>query len=429
MRKALPILICVGVLARLELLLSGETTQPDPALAHLSKGTREKVEDLARRIREQRAKLWSLPDSAKLIRVSDELNEFCTASDLVELLGSDQHGLRQGAFQLLVGSHNGKLSGSDIKRLLTYLEVQNPRETWKGQWAGRVLVRNETLGIPVLVKALGDGSSHFTRVNAACALASREVKVNARVRREARLALLGALGNADDSARLAHNGIQPLESWIVERLTDTLRSAKMTASLWPNGTSLLASCDHRGHENALRSVFLRAVEHRSVRARMNGINGLRNLGLKKDDLPLYQALQKDDNAHVRRMLYVGLRDTKEPWVVPLLVAGLDAPPAEIVETCADGLARLGHRAAVPKLIEVLKTAPTDAHRPFGSPYRSVGDAIAQLTGQEYDFAQRSRCVGNAHIRARVIDNRDDTYRREAARALRWWEETGSRQKW
>lgn len=429
MKKALPILVCVGVLARFELLLSGEATQPEPALAHLSKGTREKVEDLARRIREQRARLWSLPDSAKLIRVSDELNEFCTTSDLVEILGTDQHELRQGAFQLLVESHSGRLKRDDMERLQAYLKVQNPKESWKGQWAGRALVKNETLGIPVLVKALRDTSSHFARVNAACALASREAKVNAEVRREARLVLLAALANADDSARLAHNGIQPLESWMVERLTETLLSVKSSASLWSNGTSLLASCDGRGHENALRSVFLRAVEHYSVNVRMNGINGLRNLGLEKGDLPLYRALQKDDSAHVRRMLYVALRDTKEPWVAPLLVGGLDESAAEIVETCAYGLARLGYRASVPKLVEILKTAPTDPHRPFGASYRSVGDAIAQLTGQEFDFAQRSRCMGNAHIRARVIENRGDVYRREAARALRWWEETGSRQKW
>lgn len=417
MKKVLFILICVWVL------------QLCSAFAGLLEGKRKKVEELAQRIREQQANLWSLPDSVKLIKAEDELKEFCSASDLVDILESDEYQLRNGAFQLLTSSYNKALEAKEIDKLLNYLQIQDPSEDWRGLWAGRVLVKNETLGIPALLDVLKNTKNHFARVQAASALAGRDVKLNASVRREAQQTLLEALGNSDDSARLAHNAAQPLEPWMVEWLIKALPAAKDNSSLWQNGTSLLSGCDSRGYEDALRSVFLQAVKYPLVNARMNAVNGLRNLGLKEDDFPLYQLTQKDENPHVRRMLYAGLTDKGASWAAPLLLDGLDDTLAENVEICARGLMQLQYFSAVPKLVETLKKAPVDSQKPFTQPYRSVGEAIAKLAKQNFDFVLRTSCKGNAHIHADLIENRDAAYRQEASRLLRWWEESGSKEKW
>ena len=429
MKKVLLILMCVGALAPFDAALSDETTRQKSVFANLPEETREKVRDLARRIREQQAKLWSLPDSATLIRADDELKVFCTTSDLVEILGCDDHTLREAAFHLLLGLHNNTLTAENIERLGKYLSIEDPKEDWRGTWAGRVLVQNEALGIPALVNILRNTRNQFARVHAAGALAERDAKTEPGVRRDAKQVLLKALGNADDSGRLAHNAVQPLEPWMVDWLTKTLPVTEIDSALWPHGTSVLAAADSQGYEDALRTVFLAALQNPSVNARMNGVNGLRHLGFKMEDLPLYQRIQKDDNPHVRRMLYAGLKDKGAPWMVPLLMDGLEDTLGENVEICAGGLSAMRHRAAVPKLVEILKKAPTDESIPFDSPYRSVGEAIAKLTDQTFDFALQTHPEGNRHILAYVIDNRGAVYQTEAARVLRWWQDTGSKEKW
>ena len=129
------------------------------------------------------------------------------------------------------------------------------------------------------------------------------------------------------------------------------------------------------------------------------------------------------------MLYAGVSLKKAPWTAPLLLDGLADTLPENVENCASGLAQLNHKPAVPKLVELMKKAPTDPKKGFPRPYRYIGQTIAKLTGQEFDFKQEIRCQGNAHFRAYVVRRRPDVYRKETARLLQWWEDIGSKQKW
>ena len=148
-----------------------------------------------------------------------------------------------------------------------------------------------------------------------------------------------------------------------------------------------------------------------------------------DDMPLYKAIQADKNPQVRRMLYAGLRGSGAAWTAPLLGAGLEDTLDENVAICASGLAALGYRPAVPRLVGILKNAPPDAGQPFGDHNREVGVAVAKLSGLPFDFGRRTHPVGNRHAHADVIDNCDDLYRRECVRVLQWWDEFGSKQKW
>lgn len=421
--------LVIAVAAIYGTLRAEDVAQQGDEFAELSEETRAKLDDLIRRLREQSAKIWDLPDSAKLIQVGDELAEFCSTYDLVIILGSDQDQLRCGAYALLLKSHNKKLKAKDIDRLCKYLEVEDRKRKWQGIWAGPILAKNKPLGIPALADILKNTTNRFARVHAAGSLAKRDVKVDAQLKRQAQQALLEALDNPDDSGGRAQSAILSLEPWMVDWLTKAILSADEKSPLWFRGTSVLARREREGYEDVFRSVFLRALENPSGNARTSGVNGLRRLGLKKDDLPLYQRIREDENWTVRRMLYQGLVDKAAPWTAPLFLDGLDDTSGEIVGACAYGLAALRYRAAVPKLVEVLKKLPADPGKPCGPPYRSVGKAIADLTRRGFDFDQHILPVGDGLMRADVIVNRNDVYRREAARLLRWWKETGSKEKW
>ncbi len=187
MMKTLLFLVIAGV-AISGALRAEEVAQQSDGLAELSKETRAKLDDLTRRVREQNAKGWSSRGSAKRIDVKAELAEFCSTHDLVVIIGSERHELRTVASALLQTSLNKKLTAEDIDRLCEYLKVQDPKKTWQGKWAGRILAKNKPLGIPALANILKNTTNRFARMHAAGSLAGRDVKVDAQLKRRAQQA-------------------------------------------------------------------------------------------------------------------------------------------------------------------------------------------------------------------------------------------------
>jgi hypothetical protein len=281
-----------------------------------------------------------------------------------------------------------------------------------------------------LVKILRESDDVFARVHAAGGLFEQGSAADANQRRAAAEFLLESLGNEDDTSREAHNYAQPLEPWMAKWLVGRLADPAVSATFVKNATSLLAHYRPEGFDKQLKAVYTRALEQDDPAARINAVNGLRSLGLSEADLPLYARIRKDENPHVRAMLYAGLCEVKATWAAGLLTAGLEDSLPDNLGICACGLAALKHKPAVPKLIEVLRRAPAVADQPFEDGYRRAGEAAVKLAGLDgYDFRQLTESVGNRFFGAELIVERPDVYRSECARLLKWWDTTGSKLSW
>jgi hypothetical protein len=389
-----------------------------------------KVEDLSTRLRQQQRNIWSLPDSAKLIQADEELRKFCSASDLVAITASEDQNLCNAAFSLLRGPFNAALTADDVNNLLKHLQKRNASVAWKASCAAGVLGVNREFGVLALVRILRESDASCARVHAAGGLTEEDSTADVKQRRVAAEVLLRSLGNEDDTSRVAHNHLPSLEPWMVEWLIERLSDAGASATFVKNATSRLSSCDPKGFEKPLRASFLRALKHADPMTRICAVNGLRNLGLTETDIPLYRRIHKDENPHVRRMLYAGLRDLQASWSAELLIDGLGDTLPENIGICAGGLVALEHKPAVPKLVEALRRAPAAANQPFGEGYRRAGEAATRLAGLEgYDFRMETRSVGSRFAHATAIVDRGDVYRSECARLLEWWNATGSKLIW
>ncbi|HUT14593.1 MAG TPA: HEAT repeat domain-containing protein [Thermoguttaceae bacterium] len=390
----------------------------------------ERLQDLARRFHEQERNARSLPDTAKIIVLEEELGKFLSVSDLVAVTDCQYPRLSSTAFHLLRGTSNATLSQQDVAKLLEHLPDRETTLAVKGLLAAQVLAENERFGAPALAGVLRRSSDPLSRVHAAAGLAAEDSKADAASRREAESLLLASLGNDDDTARIAHNALPTLKPWMIEWLLERLGDPGASTAFWNNATSRLSTCNPKGFEKRLKQLFVDAESHASVNVRMNATNGLRALGLTKADTQLYEQILKDENPHVRRMLYAGLFQLKEPWTAPLLTAGLEDRLPENVGICADALAALDHKPAVPNLIATLRRDDLDANSPTLEAYRRVGQATVTLADLEgYDFHIVGRPVGSMYAHAMVIENRDEVYRKECTRLLNWWKTTGSGLKW
>ncbi len=389
-----------------------------------------KVEDLSARLRQQQRNLMVLPDSAQILRADEELGKFCSASDLVAITVSNDSELCRAAFSLLRGPFNAALTADDATALLRHVQEPTADEAWKAGWASGVLSVNRRIGVPALMKILRQPGDVFARVHAAGGLFGRDSAADAKQRRASAAVLLQSLGNEDDTSREAHNYAQPLEPWMVEWLLDRLADPAVSATFVKRAASRLSGCDPKGYEKPLRASFLRALKHADPMTRIHAVQGLHKLGMTETDIPVYRRIQRDENPHVRRMLYGGLSDAKAPWAAEVLIDGLDDSLPENVGICASGLMNLEHTPAVPKLIEALRRTPSGANQPFEDGYRQAGEATAKLAGLEgYDFRMLTECVGSRFLRATVIVNRGDVYRAECTRLLKWWDATGSKRTW
>ena len=276
----------------------------------------------------------SLPDTARIIVLEEELGKFLSVSDLVAVTDCQYARLSSTAFHLLRGASNATLSKQDVAKLLEHLPDRETRLSAKGLLASRVLAENERFGTPALAGVLRRSSDPLSRVHAAAGLAAADSKADAAFRREAESLLLVSLGNDDDTARIAHNALPTLKPWMIEGLLERLGDSGASTTFWNNATSRLSTCNPKGFEKRLKQLFVDAVSHASVNVRSNATNGLRALGLTKADAQLYEQILKDENPHVRRMLYAGLSQLKEPWAAPLLTAGLKDTLPENVGICA-----------------------------------------------------------------------------------------------
>jgi HEAT repeat protein len=431
MRRLLVMAMMVCLMAMAAGPVRAEGTPPPASeFAALPKGTREKVEDLSARLRKEVAEKLSTPPSAKKINAKEELDAFCTASDLVELIGIDQAELREPAYQLLLESRNKDLKAKDIERLCQYLAPAPPDKNLQGQRAGVVLAKNQALGVPALKDMLRSLKNPLSRVHAACALFEAEAGVEEPVKRHAQEVLLGSLGKIEP--------MDKIEPWMISGLVKALLAAKDDSPLWGKGIAALWPCefDFKGQEELVHSVFIRALKTPTFDVRQNALFGLRRLGFRKEDLEPYQALLRDADLHIHDRLFCELINKPEPWMVPLFMEGLAETDVRTQGTCVRTLVKLKHKAAVPKLVEIFKKAMNSGKDPFSredpfqdNPCRAVGQAIADLSGQPFDFVLKMRDLGGPGFRAEQPYDRSDVYKAEAVKLLKWWEETGSKQEW
>lgn len=226
----------------------------------------------------------------------------------------------------------------------------------------------------------------------------------------------------------AYNGVQPLKPWMIGWLIDNVMKPDAPPNLWLHGMSLLAYSSVKGFEDDLRRVFLAGLKDPSVNVRTSAVIGLRGLSLRKSDLRIYKRFQLDKNPDVRRMLLYGLATIKKPWTARLLLKGLGDRLSANQVICADGLAQLKYSPALPSLMQILKHAPTQKSQPLDDVYRAAGDAATKIAGlTEYDFRKIVQHRSRGDMRVWEVLNRDDIYRKEATRLIRWWESEGRRQ--
>lgn len=393
----------------------------------LPKDKAARVAALSARLAEQRRTIWGLPDNAKLLRANEELNQFCSASDLVAVTWHSDHELCRAAFGLLAGSRGAELSAQDVANLLKHFDGQGTPQAWKVLWASPAIRANAAFGVPALTEAMRKDRRPFARVHAAAGLAANDARtvVSPDVRRSATMVLLEALGSEDEEvAGTAHNGLPRLEPWMVEWLLDRLSEPGASPLLWRNGLSRLAGGELQGLEKRVHRVCELGLGHPWAAVRARAMDVLRSLKLEESDKALCTGVQKDPDGGVRSRLYLALRESKAGWTAPLLMAGLDDGFAENAGICAQGLAQLRHHAAIPRLIVMLRRCGPIRSHSFDAG-RQAAKAIVALAGlQGYDFNIRTRPVGNRHIHYDVIENRGDHYQKEAARLLEWWQREG-----
>jgi len=394
-------------------------SRPAPGV---SREVREKIDDLARRLREQRRNLAVIPPDVELISPPEELSKFCSTSDLVAVTFSEDNALVRAAFSLLRGSSNSGLTGREVAGLLRHIE--EAPAGWKAGWAASALGANGEAGVPALAGLLEKSRDPSVRVNCAWGLVGRNSRADAALKRKAQLVLLESLANEGDSSRVAHNSVQPLEPWMAKWLIERLSRPDAAPALRKRGTSLLAHSESARERfgEEIKRLFVGALEDPSPNVRISAVQGLRGLGLNEADLELYRRILGDENAFVREMLYWELGGEAYPWAVPLLMAGLKDDRLENRGICARGLGMLRHKPALPGLIRMLGEAPQDPRRPFDEAYRRAGEAAVKIAGLEgYDFERLVQCESHGRIRAHVIVNRGDVYQKECARLLKWWE--------
>ncbi|MBW2731370.1 MAG: hypothetical protein JRH20_03195 [Deltaproteobacteria bacterium] len=455
MTTALKLWLFLLLVSSLQLasLARAESSDPLEPVKGLSPKVLAQVRTLVARYHAQQRKLMSLPNSATLIKLPHELKKLCRAADLVLLTFSEDASLSQAAFTPLRQEQNGQLRRKDLQRLLRHITLPDPKATWKALWAAGVLGPNTKHGHGMLIKLLETPSPAFARVHAAGALAKKKIGKPATIWQRAVQVLLKALGNADDTARLAHNYLPRFEPWMTRWLITRLLKADLRSPYWSHGMSRLAHCNTKSLQKPLRALFLRALKHPRVQVRIHALVGLRDQGLRQDDLKVLRKITRDKDENVRRVFYAALnkegpssrgplasssqrRGPRPPlmiWTAPLLLRGLRDNSLDAVAESAQSLMSLGYRPAVPKLVAFLKrylrnpkNSKTNMHNAFRVSAMAVV-TLAHLKG--YDFNRSYRRVGNRHQHATVIVNRDAHYQREAQRLFTWWKIRGKKMRW
>ncbi len=402
-------------------------------LPGLSPKKNQRVQDLVQRYHQQQKKLMTLPDSVKLIKLPQELKTFCRVSDLVALTFSEDNNLSQAAFNLLQGPLNKKLSRKSVLRLLRHITSRDPKASWKALWAAVALGPNQKDGVPALIKLLEQATDPFILVHAAGALGKQKSKIKADVWRQSVEVLLRSLGNPDDTAREAHNYMPKFELWMTRWLIDHLKTADLNNPTWIHGMSLLMSSNTKSLKKPLRVLFLRALSHPRVQVRISAVVGLRDQGLLAAARNVWRRVARDKDPNVRRIVFSGLSQVKEPWIASILVIGLKDPSLDSVTESAQSLMTLGHRPASPELMAFLKRYlqdPKQARQNIHNAFQVSAAAVVKLAGLKgYDFERQYDVRGNRHMRATIIVNRDDHYRKEARRLFKWWDARGKKRRW
>jgi HEAT repeats len=403
-------------------------------IAGLSRTKQQKTRSLARRYHQQQARLMTLPDSAKLIKLPKALATFCTAADLVAITFSEDNHLSQAAFNLLQSSFNSKLGLREVQRLQRHITARDRKASWKALWTAGVLGPNARLGLPALSKLLERSRDPFVQVHAAGALIKSKLP-EGKQRRRAVLVLLRSLGNRDDTAREAYNYMPRLKPWMVQWLYERLSKASDKSPLWHHGLACLTS-RAKGPRGPLRKLYVRALGHPEVAVRISAVNGLRALGLTAADAAICRKIQQDRDPNVRRMIVAALDEAKAAWTAPLLMACLQDSFLDNVRDCAHSLTVLGHRPAVPRLMALLirasraKSKAKSKAAAVHDAHRAAGQAVVKLAKLKgFDFEPKYDVRGNRHMHATVVVNRDAHYRREQRRLLKWWSRAGKRRRW
>ncbi len=204
-------------------------------------------------------------------------------------------------------------------------------------WAARNLARDAKAGLPA-VTAVFEGTEHWTvRVRAAGGLMDAESKASPDLKRKAEMFLLKSLTSDYTAAGLRGPGfyLRPTDEGL-RWLLDRAGKAGASRILRRQAMGLLFVRTERLGPGA-RRLFLGGLAGTAIETRRYAMTGLGHLGLKEGELALYRRLANDADLVVRRRLFQALAHTPGPWVMPLLIAGLQSDDEDVRRACTWGI--------------------------------------------------------------------------------------------
>ena len=348
------------------------------------------------------------------IDLDQQLTAICSGAELAALATSGRGDLSAPAMQLVV-ARGATLDAASIDRLLLALDAPASGE-WICTHAAEAIARS--VGGARRLQSVMRGTGNATgRVCAAVGLRARESAISEEERLQARRFVVEAIGNEDDSARVAANAL-PIDDWTQRAILDRLAKPPVPQLFLDRGLTILAQGSSlRAERKAVLFANLRAP---TVMARQSVVNGLMSLGLTQQDIAQYHLIARDEEPHVRRLMYGAFANAPQHWMTPLLLEGLNDSLGESRLYCARALGNLKEKKALAALVDLLQRGLA-THDGFPTDAREAGNAIASIAGLKgYDFAERLESFPGGLMR---VEN-PEQWRKDAQRLLDWWQTKG-----
>ncbi len=270
------------------------------------------------------------------------------------------------------------------------------------------------------LQALLRAGSPRAQVCAAHGLGAAESALGAEERQAARVALLEALANEDDSGRVAGNLVAVHDAFTQRWLLERLAHPGVAPRLLERGLSLLSQGDQFPAER--KALFLANLRATSATARSLAASGLFTLGVSRRDLEQHQLIDATgmiapgQDAEVRQFIYSALAQKPSRWMAPLFIAGLGDELPDCRARSATALGELKEKKALPALVALLRTG-VDSKPPFPADAREAGTAIARiarLKGLDFSVRLESFPAGLKRV------ERPEAWRKDAETIFAWW---------